>query len=75
MPARQNPCYIHIKVSRRYRYLDVLTLGVVVVLMVSNLVGPKICQIGWLRPRAAEGVDFFDRRTNLNPFALRREST
>ncbi len=40
--------------TRRYRYLDLLTLGFVVVLMISNLVGPKICQIGWLRPSAAE---------------------
>lgn len=38
----------------RFRYLDLLTLGFVVVLMISNLVGPKICQIGWLRPSAAE---------------------
>jgi queuosine precursor transporter len=41
-------------VTRRYRYLDLLTLGFVVVLMISNLVGPKICQLGWLRPSAAE---------------------
>jgi len=41
-------------VLRRYRYLDLLTIGFVVVLMISNLVGPKICQIGWLRPSAAE---------------------
>ena len=40
--------------TQRYRYLDRLTLGFVVVLMISNLVGPKICQIGWLRPSAAE---------------------
>lgn len=31
---------------RRYKYLDVLTIGFVVVLLVSNLVGPKICQFG-----------------------------
>ena len=42
------------KVARRYKYLDLLTLGFVVVLMISNLVGPKICQLGWLRPSAAE---------------------
>ncbi len=42
------------RVNRRYRYLDLLTLAFVVVLMISNLVGPKICQIGWLRPSAAE---------------------
>lgn len=41
-------------VKSRSRYLDLLTLGFVVVLMISNLVGPKICQIGWLRPSAAE---------------------
>jgi len=31
---------------RRYKFLDVLTIGFVVVLVVSNLVGPKICQFG-----------------------------
>jgi hypothetical protein len=41
-------------VKSRFRYLDLLTLAFVVVLMISNLVGPKICQIGWLRPSAAE---------------------
>ncbi len=40
--------------ARRFRYLDLLTLGFVVVLMISNLVGPKICQLGPLRPSAAE---------------------
>ena len=39
---------------RRFRYLDLLTIGFVVVLLVSNLVGPKICRIGLLRPSAAE---------------------
>lgn len=39
---------------RRFRYLDLLTLGFVVVLMISNLVGPKICQLGPLQPSAAE---------------------
>lgn len=33
-------------VTPRFRYLDTLTIGFVVVLLVSNLVGPKICQIG-----------------------------
>ena len=42
------------RVLRRYRYLDLLTIAFVVVLMISNLVGPKICRIGWLRPSAAE---------------------
>src|SRR5271165_5796365 len=32
----------------RVRFLDTLTIGFVVVLLVSNLVGPKICQIGTL---------------------------
>ena len=40
--------------TRRYRYLDLLTLTFVVVLIISNLIGPKICRIGWLRPSAAE---------------------
>jgi uncharacterized integral membrane protein (TIGR00697 family) len=31
---------------QRYKYLDALTIGFVVVLLVSNLVGPKICQFG-----------------------------
>lgn len=39
---------------RRYRYLDLLTIGFVVVLLISNLIGPKICQLGSLRPSAAE---------------------
>ncbi|HKD59366.1 MAG TPA: queuosine precursor transporter [Terracidiphilus sp.] len=39
---------------RRYRYLDLLTIGFVVVLLISNLVGPKICQFGPLRVSAAE---------------------
>lgn len=40
--------------NRRFRYLDLLTIGFVVVLLISNLVGPKICQFGPLRPSAAE---------------------
>jgi uncharacterized integral membrane protein (TIGR00697 family) len=32
--------------TRQFRYLDTLTVGFVVVLLVSNLVGPKICQLG-----------------------------
>ena len=32
----------------RFRYLDTLTIAFTVVLVVSNLVGPKICQIGTL---------------------------
>ncbi len=39
---------------RRYRYLDLLTIGFVVVLLISNLIGPKICRLGPLRPSAAE---------------------
>jgi queuosine precursor transporter len=41
-------------VTRRFRYLDFLTIGFVVVLLISNLIGPKICRIGPLRPSAAE---------------------
>ncbi len=41
-------------VMRRFRYLDLLTIGFVVVLLISNLIGPKICRIGPLRPSAAE---------------------
>jgi uncharacterized integral membrane protein (TIGR00697 family) len=39
---------------RRYRYLDLLTIGFIVVLLISNLIGPKICRLGPLRPSAAE---------------------
>ena len=39
---------------QRFRYLDLLTVGFVAVLLISNLVGPKICQLGPLRPSAAE---------------------
>ncbi|HTV16189.1 MAG TPA: queuosine precursor transporter [Acidobacteriaceae bacterium] len=39
---------------RRYRFLDLLTIGFVVVLLISNLVGQKICQIGPLRVSGAE---------------------
>lgn len=42
------------KVNRRFRYLDLMTIGFVVVLLISNLIGPKICQLGPLRPSAAE---------------------
>ncbi len=38
----------------RHKYRDALTIGFVVVLLISNLVGPKICQLEWLRPSAAE---------------------
>ena len=47
------PCYPQ-EVKRSFRYLDLLTMGFVVVLLISNLVGPKICQLGPLRPSAAE---------------------
>ncbi len=40
--------------THRFRYLDLLTIGFVVVLLISNLIGPKICQFGPLRPSAAE---------------------
>jgi queuosine precursor transporter len=41
-------------VIRQYRFLDSLTIGFVVVLLISNLVGPKICQFGPLQISAAE---------------------
>ena len=31
---------------RRFKFLDILTIAFVVVLLISNLVGPKICQFG-----------------------------
>jgi uncharacterized integral membrane protein (TIGR00697 family) len=48
------PSVILGRVTRRFRYLDLLTIGFVVVLLISNLVGPKICKLGPLRPSAAE---------------------
>lgn len=39
---------------RRFRYLDELTIGFVVVLLISNLVGPKICKIGPLEVSGAQ---------------------
>jgi len=41
-------------VTRQYRFLDTLTIGFVVVLLISNLVGPKICQFGPFQISAAE---------------------
>jgi queuosine precursor transporter len=45
--------YAHIVIAR-FRYLDTLTIGFVVVLVVSNLIGPKICQIGPLLVSGAQ---------------------
>lgn len=42
------------EVVRRFRFLDLLTLGFVVVLLVSNLVGPKICQFGPFKVSGAQ---------------------
>lgn len=39
---------------QRFKYLDTLTLVFVVVLLISNLVGPKICQIGPLQVSGAQ---------------------
>jgi uncharacterized integral membrane protein (TIGR00697 family) len=39
---------------RRFRYLDPLTIGFIVVLLISNLVGPKICQVGPFKISGAE---------------------
>jgi hypothetical protein len=43
-------------VTSRFRYLDTLTIGFVIVLLISNLVGPKICQIG---PFLVSGAQLF----------------
>lgn len=43
-------------VTRAYRYLDMLTIGFVTVLLISNLVGPKICQLG---PFTVSGAQLF----------------
>ena len=40
--------------TRQFRFLDTLTIGFVVVLLISNLIGPKICQFGPLQISAAE---------------------
>lgn len=40
--------------NQRFRYLDTLTIGFVVVLLVSNLVGPKICRFGPLLVSGAQ---------------------
>ncbi|HEX4320403.1 MAG TPA: queuosine precursor transporter [Acidobacteriaceae bacterium] len=42
--------------TSRFRYLDTLTIGFVIVLLISNLVGPKICQIG---PFLVSGAQLF----------------
>jgi uncharacterized integral membrane protein (TIGR00697 family) len=42
------------KVTRRTRHLETLTIGFVVVLLISNLIGQKVCQMGWLRISGAE---------------------
>jgi queuosine precursor transporter len=39
---------------RKFRYLDTLTIVFVVVLVVSNLVGPKMCQVGPFKLSGAE---------------------
>jgi len=41
-------------VNARFRYLDTLTIAFVVVLVVSNLIGPKICQFGPLLVSGAQ---------------------
>src|SRR3984957_9663033 len=39
---------------RKFRYLDTLTIVFVVVLVISNLVGPKMCQVGPFKLSGAE---------------------
>ena len=41
--------------NRNFRYLDSLTVGFVTVLLISNLIGPKVCQIG---PFQISGAEF-----------------
>ncbi len=38
----------------QFRYLDTLTIGFIVVLLISNLVGPKICQFGPFKVSGAQ---------------------
>ena len=53
-PVRHTAPSFILETVRRYRHLDLLTIGFVVVLLISNLAGPKICRLGPLRPSAAE---------------------
>src|SRR6202161_363083 len=39
---------------RKFHYLDTLTIVFVVVLVISNLVGPKMCQVGPFKLSGAE---------------------
>src|SRR4030088_3113364 len=39
---------------RKFKYLDTLTIVFVVVLVISNLVGPKMCQVGPFKLSGAE---------------------
>jgi len=41
-------------VKSNFRHLDILTICFVVVLLVSNLIGPKVCQVGPLIISGAE---------------------
>src|ERR1017187_9236570 len=43
-----------LKVTWQYRHLETLIIGFVVVLLISNRVGQKVCQFGWLRISGAE---------------------
>ena len=47
-------CAINAVMMRSFKYLDTLTIIFVTVLLVSNLVGPKICQVGPLKLSGAE---------------------
>ena len=42
------------EVRKHYRYLETLTIAFVVILLVSNLVGPKICRLGPLLVSGAQ---------------------
>ena len=39
---------------RKFRCLDTLTIIFVIVLVISNLVGPKMCQVGPFKLSGAE---------------------
>jgi uncharacterized integral membrane protein (TIGR00697 family) len=53
-PAREMQIAVCCNSMRRFRYLDELTIAFVVVLLISNLVGPKICRVGPLNVSGAE---------------------
>jgi uncharacterized integral membrane protein (TIGR00697 family) len=49
-----NPTHAPVQKPRRFRYLETLTIAFVVILVVSNLIGPKICKFGPLLVSGAQ---------------------